>query len=298
MRLPESVYNDILGGLGLQNYGISDCLQNAGGPSAAAAVAELSGHCQRRSRRRRLDVPVQFTPHGALNARSQTCILLDLSRDGVCVLFDAVVAPGDRFVIYLPRAADEVTASRAAASDTPLEAETLSVLCTVRSSRLKTGGKFRTGAEFTEAQRGDDERLLRAADGVTRRTGADSVLDRTALSHGPETDANSRRNDRQEAFGRTTMYVYRDDGNHGPMEHVHVRDYSEAGVGILSGRAMAIGEQFVVRVPRQGDKPITRLCRVTNVAVSAGRHRIGAEFIPFPGPRGRTLLSRLASWIA
>lgn len=120
MRLPESVYNDILGGLGLQDHGISDCLQNVGGPSAAAeAVSELSGQCQRRSRRRRLDTPVHFTPHGALNARSQTCILLDFSRDGVCVLFDAVVAPGDRFVIYLPRAADDVTASRAAASHPP-----------------------------------------------------------------------------------------------------------------------------------------------------------------------------------
>lgn len=288
MRLPESVYNDVLCGLGLQNLGISDCLGEEGGPSATARF-ESAGQSQRRSRRRRLDCSVHFLPQGPLGARPQTCTLIDFSRDGVCVLMDAVVAPGDRFVIYLPRASD--------AAGPPAGAEPLAVLCTVRSSRLKSGGKFRTGAEFTEAQEGDEKTLAASADGLTRRATGGAVSPHTAARF-TDPDANARRGDRHESFGRATMYVYKDDGNHGPIEHVDLRDYSEAGVGILGGRPLAVGEQFVVRVPRPGDKPITRLCRVVNVAVAGGRHRIGAEFIPFPGPKGRTLLSRLVNWIA
>ena len=126
----------------------------------------------------------------------------------------------------------------------------------------------------------------------------ENVWVRTAGRLDSEPDANARRTERNEAFGRATMYVYRDDGRHGPMEQVYLRDYSESGVGILRADPLNLGEQFVIRVPRGDDKPITRLCRVVNVAVVGGGHRIGAEFIAFPGPNGRTLLSRLTSWIA
>ena len=305
MRLPETVYQDVLRGLGLQDNGLSDYLADAPSPDGAAMGPEASGgvphgECKRRSRRRRLNHPVYFLRHGALNARPQPCTLLDTSRDGVCVLMDTVVAPGDQFVLYLPRVGEDGTT----------HPQPLAVLCTARSSRLKVGGKFRTGAEFTDA--GSEEAqpsLAVRADGLavrakapagesgTARSGAGDAWLRMAGRLDADPDANARRSDRREADGRATIYMYRDDGQHGPVEQVALRDYSETGVGIVRSEPMAVGEQFVVRVPRLGETPITRLCRVVNVALAGERHRIGAVFIPFPGPNGRTFMSRLTSWI-
>ena len=288
MRLPDSVYNEVLQGLGLQDHGISSCLHEQS-EGTAPAVAVPPGECKRRSRRRRLDAPVQFLRHGTLNARPQTCTLLDTSREGVCVMMDDVVAPGDRFVLYLPRAGNDGT-----------RGEPLAILCTVRSSRLKAGGKFRTGAEFTDAHDdgvGNGPRAVSAAR-LAQREQVDNVWVRTAGRPDVEPDANARGSDRTESYGRATMYLYRDDGRHGAVEHVETRDYSQTGVGILRASPLKVGEEFVIQVPRVGEKPITRLCRVVNTALAGGRHRIGAVFIPFPGPNGRTFLSRLTNWIA
>jgi hypothetical protein len=288
MRLPETVYNQVLRGMGIENAGISG-FAHAEDDAARAAT----GECKRRSRRRRLEFPVRFLRHGALNAKPQTCTLVDLSRDGVCVMMDTVVAPGDQFVLYLPRGEES-------APGESVRAQPLPILCTVRSSRLKQGGKFRTGAEFADAQEGEAERhlLVVAADGLSRRGTTGSVWARTTDRPDADPDAAVRRGDRQSLFVRAMMYVYKDDGKHGPMEQVEVRDYSETGVGILRVRPMAVGEQFVVRVPRPDEPPITRLCKVVNVALAGGRHRIGAQFIPFPGPNGRTFMSKLSGWIA
>ena len=302
MRLPDTVYHDVLRGLGVQSAGITGGISACATaeadpytcPSAAAAVAPPVD-CKRRSRRRRLNQPVPFLRHGAVNAKPQTCTLLDVSRDGVCVLMDSVVAPGDRFVLYLPRVGDDSAT-----------AEPLAILCTARSSRLKAGGQFRTGAEFTDAREAADAGATIAVTAdrlAAQQKDAASARDmnpwiRTAGRLDAEPDANARRADRQEADGRAMIYLYRDDGQHGPMEQVALRDYSEKGVGIVRNEPLEVGEQFVVRVPRLNDKPITRLCRVVNVALAGGRHRIGAEFIPFPGPKGRTFMSRIASWIA
>jgi len=289
MRLPEAVYNQVLRGLGIENNGISGYAHAEDDGTRAAA-----GECKRRSRRRRLEFPVRFLRHGALNAKPQGCTLVDVSRDGVCVLMDTVVAPGDQFVLYLPRGADE--GAGAGTNDS----KPLPILCTVRSSRLKQNGKFRTGAEFADAQEGEAEKqlLVASADGLSRRTSAASVWARTTDRTDGQPGAAVRRSDRQSSFVRAMMYVYKDDGKHGPMEQVELRDYSETGVGILRARPMAVGEQFVVRVPRQDEPPITRLCKVVNVALAGGRHRIGAQFIPFPGPNGRTFMSKLTNWIA
>ena len=299
MRLPDLVYDDVLRGLGIVNPGIAGGISAfaageadpytappaAGGSAAPAAPAE----CKRRSRRRRLNAPVEFLRHGAVNARTQACTLLDVSRDGVCVLMDAVVAPGDRFVLYLPQADDDSGAG-----------EPLAILCTARSSRLKAGGKFRVGAEFTDAQEADGGAAPAAtAEGLARpRRGRHAnPRARTAGRPDAEADANARRSDRMDPDGRAMMYLYGDDGRHGPMEQVALRDYSEKGVGVVRGEPLDVGDQFVVRIPRLNEPPITRLCRVVNVAPADGRHRIGAEFVPFPGPSGRTFISRIAGWI-
>ena len=302
MRLPETVYHDVLRGLGLQDNGLSDYQADAPPPDAPSTDGQATtadvphGECKRRSRRRRLNHPVYFLRHGALNTRPQACTLLDTSRDGVCVLMDTVVAPGDQFVLYLPRVGEDGTT----------HPEPLAVLCTARSSRLKAGGKFRTGAEFTDAggEEAAQPSLAVRADGLSvrakapaARSGAGDAWLRMAGRLDADPDANARRSDRKEADGRATIYMYRDDGQHGPVEQVALRDYSETGVGIVRSEPMAVGEQFVVRVPRLGETPITRLCRVVNVALAGERHRIGAVFIPFPGPNGRTFMSRLTSWI-
>jgi hypothetical protein len=282
MRLPESVYKQVLAGLGLDDTGLLD--RNGGGPTRAA-----DGSCNRRSYRRRLNTPVHFVRHGAVSTTPQTCTLVDLSRDGVGILMDAVVAPGDRFVLYLPRTGEDGATG-----------EVLALLCTARSSRLKTGGKFRAGAEFTDPMDdgADQTPFARATDGLKSRPGRNAVWVRTAGRPELEPDGKARRDDRRDVAGTATMYLYRDDGNHGPVEHVQARDYSERGVGILRDKPLEIGEEFVVRMPRADEPPITRLCRVANVALAGGRHRIGAEFIPFPGPNGRGFFARLREWIA
>jgi hypothetical protein len=282
MRLPESVYKQVLVGLGLDDAGLLDC--HDGSPPRAP-----DGSCNRRSYRRRLNTPVHFVRHGAINTNPQTCTLVDLSRDGVGVLMDAVVAPGDRFVLYLPRMGDDGAAG-----------EVLALLCTARSSRLKAGGKFRAGAEFTDPMEDDTAQtpFARSADGLKCRAGRDAVWVRTAGRPELEPDGKARRDDRREVAGAATMYLYRDDGNHGPVEQVEARDYSERGVGILRDKPLETGEEFVVRMPRADEAPITRLCRVANVALAGGRYRIGAEFIPFPGPNGRGFFARLREWIA
>jgi hypothetical protein len=282
MRLPESIYKQVLLGLGLDDAGLLD--RHDGGPARAA-----DGSCNRRSYRRRLNMPVHFVRHGAISTTPQTCTLVDLSRDGVGVLMDAVAAPGDRFVLYLPRAGDDGAPG-----------EVLAILCTARSSRLKNGGKFRAGAEFTDpTEHGAEQtRFARAADGLESRPGRDAVWVRTAGRPELDPDGKARRDDRREVAGTATIYLYRDDGNHGPVEHVEARDYSERGVGVLRDKPLEIGEEFVVRMPRADETPITRLCRVANVALAGGRYRIGAEFIPFPGPNGRGFFARLREWIA
>jgi hypothetical protein len=181
----------------------------------------------------------------------------------------------------------------------------LPLLCTARSSRLKTHGKFRTGAEFTDPAEveADQTSFGQSADGLTQRATGDAAWMRTGAQPAAGVSnrargVQARRTDRHESGGVATMHLYGADGRHGEPETVHVRDYSETGVAILRAQPLKAGQEFVVRVPREGEPPITRLCRVVNVAVAAGRYRIGAEFIPFPGPRGRGLMARLVEWIA
>ena len=287
MRLPHAVYDQVLEGLGLDPRGLLDRCDGAG-----ADVPP--DQCKRRSFRRRLNRAAYYFPHGSADSRARSCELVDVSRDGVCVMMDRVVAPGERFVLHLPRAADPADG----AGDGVEAVGVIALLCTARSSRLKSDGRFRTGAEFTDPTESADEQtpFARAADGLAVRPDTDAVWARAAGLSPREPKA--RRGDRYETLGVATMHVYRSDGRHGREEHVQLRDYSESGVAILRDEPMKVGDEFVVRVPRGDERPITRLCRVTNVAVAGGRYRIGAQFIPFPGPGGRGLLSRLKDLIA
>ena len=49
MRLPETVYNEVLRGLGLQDHGISTCLREQADANGAEAVAPAvePGECKR-----------------------------------------------------------------------------------------------------------------------------------------------------------------------------------------------------------------------------------------------------------
>jgi hypothetical protein len=283
MRLPDSVYQQVLQALGLDASGLLD----RRGEDTPAEPPEDQN--KRRSFRRRLNTSVEYYRHGAVNAKPQACTLADLSRDGVGLFTDAVVAPGERFVLHLPRVEDDG------------EVGVLALLCTARSSRLKASGRFRTGAEFTDPAEVEAEQsaLAVAADGLSARGAADAPWMRTGDAPPQRVAATrTRRSTRRDASSLAVFHVYRDDGNHGEPETVQLRDYSESGVAVLRNEPLKVGEQFVVRIPREGDPPLTRLCRVVNVAVAADRHRIGAEFIPFPGPRGRGLFARLREWIS
>jgi hypothetical protein len=281
MRLPQAVYDQVLEGLGLDPRGLLDRRD----PGAEGVQPE---QCKRRSFRRRLSAPAHYFRHGAADPRANDCTLVDLSRDGVCVMMAAVVAPGERFVLHLPRAGEEGGG-----------VGVIALLCTARSSRLKSDGRFRTGAEFTDPGEAGaaPAPLSRSAEGLTARTPGDNAWARTG-ERPVARELATRRSDRHESSGVASMYLYRDDGYHGQPENVQLRDYSESGVAVLRHEPLKVGEQFVVRVPRGDDRPITRLCRVVNVAVAGGRYRIGAEFIPFPGPSGRGFFSRLKEWIA
>jgi hypothetical protein len=154
MRLPPTVYNQLLEGLGLDAGGLSDRRGEGAGADPPAGV------CKRRSSRRRLNEAVYYVRHGTIDFHPQSCTLIDVSRDGACVLIDAMIAPGEKFVLYLPRAK--------AKEGSDYQSDVIALLCTARSSRLKSDGRFRIGAEFTDPAEAAAEHtpFARTADSV------------------------------------------------------------------------------------------------------------------------------------
>ena len=280
MRLPESVYADIL------RYELAQ----AGAPDPPAEPAEPARAERRREPRRSLGASVKVTRYGSPDRTPRYVGLHDLSPTGVgLVLRDSVVAPGERLVVHPRRG----------------PAEVLSVLCTVRSVRVSRDGQFRVGAEFTSlgeaaaaagvtAVRSSVGGAIRSGEGAPRTAGPRATAGRRDLGAGLD----ARAHERLRLSGRGTMYVCREDGGADPVEPVHVADLSDCGVGILRGAALAVGDQFVVRVPRVDEPPLTRLCAVTRVAAAGDGYRIGARFIPFSSRRGSRWLARLWNWVA
>ena len=60
---------------------------------------------------------------------------------------------------------------------------------------------------------------------------------------------------------------------------VDVRDLSARGISITRTEPMQPGQQFIVRLPRTGEKPTDILCTVAHCsAVQTNVYKIGAEF--------------------
>jgi hypothetical protein len=276
MRLPDSLFNRIVSALHTEEPAGPGTGSTTGSPAPPEAIAaahdtpEADGRGgNRRAFRRRVNHPVRYVRQGAPAAVPEPATLLDVSAVGVCILCDRVAGPGEHLLIHLP-CTPESGIARAAGAAAPQPVQTMVLPCAVRSCRVRANGMFRVGAEFADP----------AGDGGGAGAGAADAL---------------RRGERLPPAGRATMYLYHRDGRHAPLERVAVRDYSEHGVAILRGEPLEVGTELVIRLPREEDKPITRLCRVVNVAPSDGRYRIGGEFIRFTG---RSWLRRLWDWIA
>ncbi|HZN66058.1 MAG TPA: PilZ domain-containing protein [Tepidisphaeraceae bacterium] len=268
MRLPDSLFTQIVAALNPQPNGPDPETPAAGGAAPP---------WKRRAVRRRVNRQVWYVRDGAPDGQPQVGAVVDISKVGLGILLDGVAAPGERLIVHLPC----IPRRQPGGADVAEGAQPYTVLCTVRSCRVRTDGLFRVGAEFTDAGEVEGPPLVCTVDGLAALSGED-----------PE--ALGRRAERHEADGRATMYLYRR-GKSAPLERVAVADYSDTGVAIFRGEPLEVGAEFVIRVPRADETPITRLCRVANVACTDGRYRIGAEFIPF---RRRGLLDRLRDWAA
>ena len=244
--------------------------------------------CRRGAGRAAVQHAVRFEPQDVVGAAPRRATLLDVSATGLCLLCDAVCAPGERLVVHLPY--------RAAGSMARDEQDVSTVVCAVRTCRVRSDGLFRVGVELIDAlwELGTRPTLARSANGITGWIGSFLWGRRSARA----TRA-VRRSERRGADGRATICVIGDhDRDSGPAETVGVVDLSDVGIAILRRTPLAVADQFVARVPREGAAPVTRLCRVTGVSSIARQYRIGAEFVPAPAGFGSGWLGKLLDWVA
>jgi hypothetical protein len=291
MRLPDTILDDIL-----------QCLEGDTGAAAlgatlsAGAGAETGGPGAERRGASRTPAggSVWYSRYGTIHPDTRPVAARDLSASGIgLVLREAVVAPGEKIVVHVPRGGGA----------------TLDLLCTVRASRVLRDGRMRVGAEFSEAraQGAADHAAavcsavggsIRVGDADARRDARPEALWGSAASRRDlDAGARERREERVPLRGRGRMYVCLPDGTDAPEEGVYVADLSPGGVGIGRSEPLDVGEQFVIRVPRVDEAPVTRLCVVTRAEPAGDRFVIGARFIPSGRRRGRGWVARLFDWV-
>ena len=185
---------------------------------------------------------------------------------------DAVVAPGEKFVLYLPRTGTEA-------------GDPLPLLCTAGiRSRLKTHGKFRTGGEFTDPAEAEADQTSfgQSADGLTARAAGDAawcaggaVRGRAGARHF-EPDAPRTGTAHRAARGRRSGVDVPLPRRRAPRragDRAGAQD-SRRPASRCSAQPLKAGEEFVkcaCRARRRGaDHP----------AVSRGQHRRGGRTVP------------------
>jgi PilZ domain len=276
MRLPEHAFDRIRLQLGLPEVPTNEQERESSGDPDRAAV--------RREPRWRLTADVPVARYGMIDGVLRTVCLRDFSAVGVCIVTSQQFAVGDRFVIYLPWAAEE----------------SVSLVCAVKTARVKSDGRFRIGAAFVEAsdavlrQRG----RVRAANSLMGEAveGEWARVVRDPRKQAP--DKNPRRHERRSTGNTCTIYTFDDGDKRGPLENVQARDFSDGGVAILRGEPMGKGQRFVIHLPLPGSEPVNKLCRVAHVTLSNNRYLIGAEFIPFPkSGSDKGLTKRIRKWL-
>jgi hypothetical protein len=281
MRLPDDVFDEIV----LHAEGARAT------PSALGAAGEASW--RRREPRRRLDAAVAFTRYGAIGPATREAGLRDLSPAGLgLVMRDALIAPGELFVVHPPRA----------------EGQYLDLLCTARAVRVGRDGAFHVGAEFCSGDEPgvvDHVALVRSTVCGSIRVGEapQARADRRALwgftagRNELQSAAVQRREERSALQARAQLFAWGRDGRCGDAEPVEVVDLSPGGIGLWRTAAMRPGDQFLVEVPRVDERPVRQFCAVARVVATGDRHRVGARFIPFGQRHGRGWLARVFDWV-
>lgn len=198
---------------------------------------------RRRAFRYTVDGYVLIKPHGVVNSVPREAQLLNISAVGVCVVDRMTMAAGDQFLIYLPRAGGA----------------TMDVICTARQSRLASSGGFRIGAEFVGET---DERVLlvRGVEGVMAAQSAMKPMD-------AETGVNLP----------AQIRLAPGDAN-APAFAAEIREATGIAVNLMTGKALAAGEQFILEFVTGRRKAHAWLCMVTHVrAVGSGQFRVNAR---------------------
>jgi hypothetical protein len=237
--------------------------------------------------------------------------VLDVSATGISLVLDgAALAPGEQFVVQVTGGGLPPfdSGGHPAPTGGRGRCDGPKFFCTVRSVRVRRDGRVRIGADFCDpddAASADHVAAVRSTVGGSVRLGdaSASPADRrpgrlSALAAPPPARArNAHRAERVALRELAPMYLCHADGGESPVEHIEVLDYSASGAALSRRAALATGDQLVLRVPREGEAPLTRLCAVTRVCRVDGRCVIGVRFIPFGRRRGRRLLARIVDWI-
>ena len=208
------------------------------------------------------DAPrVEIEPFRQAGVHRRCVAIVDVSKRGVSIVDDRTWAAGEKFVIHLPRSADQV----------------IPLLCEVRNARV-VGKQFRIGAEFIGDHDLTREQLFAGADGVT------SAPSHTAV---PMTQAG--RNATRQWFGQAApaqLHTY-DNETAGRILEGEVADLSDLGVGLVCAAELKVGQTIIVRLCPPGGKTMTRMCVIANCrALDSGTFRIGATFVKGPKLKG------------
>jgi hypothetical protein len=257
MRLSDDLFTAICQGLRLP----SPIAQAAGEPR----LRKLS--------RVKANVAVALEPFGRVGATRRRVIVKDLSPRGIAVIDDRTWAAGERLIIHLPR----------------LGGGWMSMVCTVRNSRM-SGGGFRIGAEFTEESEIPGESIMRAADGVLQcPTAADFSAAQT------HTGRRASRKTVPSTSAAAQLHTY-SDGDTGPVIEAEVIDLSDSGVGLICGTRLGEGQSVLIRLCPPGGKTLMRMCQIVSCRpVDATRFRVGARFIAMPR-QPRSVTQVLMGW--
>jgi hypothetical protein len=296
MQLSDEVLFGILNGAGATPAGMP----------ASCPVPWATGAERRRTHRVPTDAPVSATRYGGIATPLGGLRFRDVSGRGVgLVMADALLAPGEQFVVHAPGARRGGDRHRPRAD----RGAGVHILCTARNVRVRADGRIGVGAEFTApcepsaadhliSMRSTVGGSVRLGDGRPARADPSSPCGGAAAGRGELSGQPFARGaERVPLRAIGSMCVCSDGGGDGPVERVEVLNLSAGGVGIMRRVELPVGLQFVLRVPRVDEEPVTRLCVVTRVGDMGGLFMVGAKFIPFSRRRGRSLLARVLDWV-
>jgi hypothetical protein len=225
MRLPDEVFEEICMNLGV-------------GPP------ETDELYRRRCHRFPAEAEVTVYPAGIVQMRPRQVTLVNISASGVCLVDDVTSHNGQQLVIELPR----------------IGGNTLTVLCTVRQSRLTAHGQYRVGAEFTNE--------YKVSTRVPLASGASGMMTTAGqVRPAPGTDN-----------GGWEAEVAMLGAGPGVAVAATVCERSRTALGLIVYKSIAVGDRFVVRFVPPGGQPIKCMCTATHVRMlDHGKFRVGAR---------------------